>query len=84
VKRVLDPNRPKVPEMMPIVRRIYARHAAGCCWHVVLDDGNYASAKFCIEFARKEGHPDCCALADLVERGVTQSQLAKLARNHRE
>lgn len=66
--------------MLPIANAIYARHSAGCCWHVVLDDSNLDSAAFCVEYARKEGHADCCALADLVERGVTQSQLGKLAR----
>jgi hypothetical protein len=32
--------KPTVPEVLPIVRELYARHSAGCCWHVVLDNGN--------------------------------------------
>lgn len=79
MKPIRDPNRPKVPEMLVHANAIYARHLAGCCWHVVLDDGNYDSAAFCIEYARKEGHADCRALADLVEQGVTRTQLAKLS-----
>ena len=28
-------------DLVPAVQAIYAHHAAGCCWHCVLDDANY-------------------------------------------
>ncbi len=31
-------------ELLAPIREIYARHGAGCCWHVVLDDGNTGRA----------------------------------------
>ena len=48
-------------------RSIYGRHPCGCCWHIVLDDGNVdaSSIAFCVAMAKEEGHPDCLELADL-------------------
>lgn len=43
---------------------IYARHSAGCCWHIVLDD--YNTTPSCIEYCIKERntkHVDCAGLA---------------------
>ena len=40
------------PKAREIIQRIYARHAAGCCWHVVLDDDNWDSIEFCKQWAR--------------------------------
>jgi hypothetical protein len=50
-------------EMQPLVKAIYARHGAGCCWHVVLDDGNVGddSVRFCIQEAQRN-NCDCCKL----------------------
>jgi hypothetical protein len=44
-------RKPTVPEVLPLVRAIYARHPAGCCWHIVLDDGNIDddSVRWCVE-----------------------------------
>lgn len=32
-------DRPTVPDVLPLVRAIYERHCAGCCLHIVTDDG---------------------------------------------
>lgn len=36
-----------------LVERIYDAHPCGCCWHIVLDDGNIddASVQFCADQA---------------------------------
>lgn len=43
------------------VKSIYARHSAGCCLHVVLDDINTEEdvLRSCVENVVQEGHPDC-------------------------
>lgn len=60
---------------------IYARHAAGCCWHVVLDDGNYkkADVEACIAWAAKAGHADCMELGPLLLR-MSRTQRDKVSR----
>lgn len=57
--------KPTIPEVLPAVRELYARHGAGCCLHIVLDDGNIhdSNIEFCIKYAIEEGHPECEALA---------------------
>jgi hypothetical protein len=32
--------KPTLPEIAPLIREIYGSHPGGCCWHIVLDDGN--------------------------------------------
>lgn len=46
------------------VKRIYAEHSAGCCWHIVLDDGNVepSSIDLCFKTALEEKHKDCIAV----------------------
>lgn len=44
--------------LFDLIIRIYEHHAAGCCWHVVLDDQNWDSIDFCRQFA-KEHQGDC-------------------------
>ena len=58
--------RPSVPDVLPLVRMVYARHCAGCCLHVLTDDGNCEdeSAQFCLQIARESGHADCLAAAE--------------------
>lgn len=74
-----DPNRPKVPEVMPLVHALYERHSAGCCLHIVLDDGNLedSSVEFCEGFAREQGHAECQRLARLLGQ-MTWTQRNKL------
>lgn len=54
--------------MKPLVASILERHPAGCCWHVVIDDGNVddLSVEVCVAAAQREGHSDCLALAPLM------------------
>lgn len=80
----LPRDRPTVPEVLPLVRALYARHGAGCCWHVVLDDGNYDCVSWCVDRIEKEGCYDggdteCFALAELLPR-LSKTQLRKLNR----
>lgn len=75
-----NPDRPSVPEVMPIVREIYERNAAGCCWHVVLDDENVddRSVEFCANYARERGHFWCCLLIEPMLK-MSKTQRRKLA-----
>lgn len=73
--------KPTVPEVLPLVRELYARHAAGCCLHCVLDDGNVEDyfVESAITFASKEGCQDCLDLAMLLFR-MSKTQRWKLYR----
>lgn len=53
--------KPTVPEILPLVRQIYARSPLGCCLHIVLDDGNIQGShvRFCLGQAIERGHLDC-------------------------
>ncbi len=79
----LDPNRPTVPQVLPLVKKVYERHAAGCCLHVVLDDCNYERefAEFCLEYAKEQKHPECIELAEKLVQ-MSNTQRSKLARIH--
>lgn len=33
-------SKPTLPDVAPLIREIYESHSVGCCWHIVLDDGN--------------------------------------------
>lgn len=71
--------KPTIPEVAPLVRDIYSRHAAGCCLHIVLDDHNVAnsSVDLCIDCAEKAGHERCWMLAKLL-RLMSKTQRRKL------
>lgn len=74
-----DRNRPTVPEVAPLVRALYLRNCAGCCLHVMLDDGNTgdSTAQFCLDYATEKGHEECIALARLLVR-MSPTQRGKL------
>lgn len=61
--------------------RIYDRHLAGCCWHIVLDDDNLDddSVRFCINYANEndEQHADCIAIGPLL-LAMSRTQRKKL------
>ena len=61
------------------MRAVYARHCAGCCAHIVTDDGNVAQAHadFCLDQARLNGHADCLALCEALVL-MTPTQRRKL------
>ena len=69
-------DRPQVPDAMPLVHSIYERHSAGCCMHIVLDDGNLedGSIEFCRGIAE---HDDCRRLADMMLQ-MTMSQRRRI------
>ena len=68
-------GKPTVPEVLPLVRELYATNSVGCCLHIVLDDGNVNDihVQACADSARERGHPKCEALArKLLEMSPTQ------------
>ena len=71
--------KPTVPEVLPLVQTIYARHCAGCCLHIVLDDGNVDDdeVQFCLDRAVTAGHADCQRCAELLVR-MSKTQRLKL------
>ena len=75
-----QPSKPTVPEVMPLVRRLYERNPVGCCLHIVLDDGNVEdhSVEFCIDQAHDRGHEECLELAKILFR-MSRTQRRKLA-----
>jgi hypothetical protein len=76
--------KPTVPEVAPLVRALYEVHPAGCCLHIVLDDGNVqdSNVQFCLDLAVERGHASCAALAVLLG-GMSKTQRTKLARGKR-
>lgn len=74
-----NPARPKVPDLVPLIRAIYVERPAGCCLHVVTDDGNWDSADWVLGHARERGHPLCIAAAEMMVQ-MTESQIARATR----
>ena len=74
-------NRPTVPDVLPLVRAIYERHFAGCCLHIVTDDGNVEQhhADFCVQYARERGHEDCLRAAEMLA-AMTPTQRLRVYR----
>lgn len=52
-----------------MIEQLYHRHAAGCCLHIVTDDGNIQDkhVDHCVEYAEKMGHRQCHELARLLQ-----------------
>lgn len=69
----------ELKEAARLVERVYERSLAGCCWHIVLDDGNLTDdcVASCRSWAALAEHPACIALGPLVER-MSKTQRAKL------
>jgi len=76
-------DRPTVPDVLPLVREIYKSHAAGCCLHILTDDGNVADdhAEFCLKTAREEGHLVCQRAAEMLV-AMTRTQRLRVYREH--
>jgi hypothetical protein len=55
---------------------------AGCCLHIVLDDGNIQDdhVQYCLEKARLANHPNCVALAEAL-LSMSKTQRLKLGRH---
>lgn len=70
-------------ELVPEVRRIYAEHLAGCCWHAVLDDSNFTRScvEMCASYAEERVCVTCLPLARLMRLpGATLTKLSKAQR----
>jgi hypothetical protein len=88
-KRVQRPrkdalSRSKVfEEARRLKNAIYAHHRCGCCWHLVLDDGNVRPQhiRFCKRRALVSncGIPECLQLARL-SKHISQKQWGRLGR----
>lgn len=70
-----NPDRPKVPDLVPLIFAVYERNGAGCCLHVVTDDANWDSVAWVIENL-KPGHADCRAAAEMMAQ-MTESQISR-------
>jgi hypothetical protein len=70
-----------VPDVVPLIRAIYAspRGGAGCCLHVLTDDANYKCARYCLGLATRRGHMLCSAAAGMLSL-MTQSQIRRACR----
>ena len=68
--------KPTVPEVMPWVVALYSLHSAGCCLHIVLDDGNCDSdsVRWVIRHAK---HHECMQFAKALLR-MSPTQRHKL------
>lgn len=80
----LDPDRPKVPEVLVLARALYSTYegGAGCCLHIALDDGNLedSSLEWCLKYARERGHEFCVDLAEKMLR-MSGTQRGKVYKN---
>lgn len=76
----LNPDRPKVTDLAPLISAVYARPngGAGCCLHVITDDGNYDCAQWVLENLNRS-HPECIAAAEMMVQ-MTESQIARATR----
>jgi hypothetical protein len=59
----------KIDAAVEALKAVYKRHCAGCCLHILADDGNIeqSHASWCAGYAAATGHKDCIAAADLLE-----------------
>jgi hypothetical protein len=73
-----DPNRPKVPDLVPLIKAVYEDHCAGCCLHIVTDDGNYgpSNIEYVLNRALRESHPICIEAAKMMSL-MTVSQIKR-------
>ncbi len=76
-------DRPTVPEVLPLLREIYTRHCAGCCLHIVTDDGNVEQdhIDYCVGYARERGHEDCLRAATMLAQ-MTITQRMKVYKSY--
>ena len=73
--------KPSVVEVRPVVQALYRRSGVGCCWHIVLDDGNVddGAVRWCVAQVRDSGCPglECRQLAELLPQ-MSRTQRRKL------
>lgn len=76
-------------DLVPYIRQIYAHHSTGCCWHIVLDDGNIdqTSIDFCVQNAKQRNCAVCIEAsepfkeASLTQLSKARKQLSKTRKN---
>lgn len=58
-------DRPTVPGVLAMARKIQEQGTNGCCLHIALEDGNLGvrHLKFCLDTAGSRGHDACWRLA---------------------
>lgn len=82
-RRVLDPDRPKVPDVLPLAERYMTRpgNLSGGSLHVVLEEGDVddASVASCVPYAEAMGDAEGAELARLMLR-MSPTQRGKIAR----
>lgn len=73
-------GKPTVPEVLPMVNKLYRSHFTGCCLHIVLDDYNIEDGyvEFCIDGAVKIDHENCAILGGILLR-MSNTQRLKLS-----
>lgn len=75
-------SRPTVPDVLPYVDSVYRRDGAGCCLHILTDDGNVrdSDAEFVSALAIERGHADCIRAASML-REMSKTQRLKICRS---
>lgn len=76
---------PTINDVVALVKVVYQRHAAGCCLHILTDDGNIerADVNFVVGYALGHGHSDCQAAAQAIAQ-LSRTQRHKLIGRYRE
>lgn len=69
-------------EAIPLAKAVYQRHCAGCCAHIVTDDGNIEQdcVNWALARAQEQQHPDCIALLEMLAR-MSSTQRGRLYKN---
>lgn len=57
-----------IDDAVAALKAVYRRHSAGCCLHILADDGNIEQghADWCAGYACAKDHPDCRTAAGLL------------------
>jgi hypothetical protein len=74
---------PNVATTISALQAVYRTNAAGCCWHILADDGNVEQGHviFCEEYAREHGHPACIAVIEPMSK-LSRTQREKMVAKH--
>ncbi len=74
----MNPGTSNWRDLVPLIRAVYKGHGAGCCWHVVFDDGNID--RECIDFCAKEAAARDCKPCLALARVVGQFSLTQVSK----
>ena len=74
-----------IKDVIPLVAKVYDTHAAGCCLHLITDDGNLRDSDiaFCIQDAKDHNHPICLTAALAIAQ-LSRTQRNKLYKSYQE